>query len=131
MINELKKNDISFEYHYLYSYNNLDKLYSYLDAYIVSSRIEGGPRSILESMATGVQIYSSQVGQANEIIKNNFNGQIYDLNNIDNLVNLIIQNQKDENLIKKILINARNTAEKNDHKNHSEYWKIFFNTLKR
>lgn len=40
----------------------LNNLYNMLDLYLVSSRFEGGPQSLLESMATKTPIYSTPVG---------------------------------------------------------------------
>lgn len=41
--------------------------YSLLDLYIVASRIEGGPKAILESMASGVPLVTTKVGMAPDI----------------------------------------------------------------
>lgn len=53
--------------------NNLDKrtineLYNCLDLYIVSSRYEGGPKAIIECLATNTPIISSRVGHAMDFI---------------------------------------------------------------
>jgi len=42
----------------------MPSLYHYLDYYLVTSRVEGGPQAILESMATRTPIYSTPVGIA-------------------------------------------------------------------
>lgn len=41
--------------------------YSGLDLYLISSRVEGGPRAILESLASGVPVVTTNVGQAREL----------------------------------------------------------------
>lgn len=41
--------------------------YSLLDLYIVASRIEGGPKAILESMASGVPLITTKVGMSPDI----------------------------------------------------------------
>lgn len=43
------------------------RAYSLLDLYIVASRIEGGPKAILESMACGVPLVTTKVGMAPDI----------------------------------------------------------------
>ena len=48
--------------------------YRALDAYWVTSRIEGGPVPLLESMATGVPVVSTPVGVALEAIEEGVNG---------------------------------------------------------
>ena len=43
-------------------------LYHALDAYLVASRQEGGPKAVLESMASGVPLVTTRVGQAMDIV---------------------------------------------------------------
>ncbi len=43
-------------------YHDLPRLYSILDYYLVTARLEGGPQSILETMATNTPILSTSVG---------------------------------------------------------------------
>ncbi len=43
------------------------RAYNLLDLYVVASRIEGGPKAILESMASGVPLISAKVGMAPDI----------------------------------------------------------------
>ena len=50
------------------SFQNLNKLYNLLDLYIVASRIEGGPQSILECAATKTPIISTDVGISSQIL---------------------------------------------------------------
>ena len=46
----------------------LNELYNCLDLYIVSSRIEGGPQSIVECAQAKVPIVSTDVGNASNIL---------------------------------------------------------------
>ena len=59
--------------------------------YLVSSRVEGGPRAILESMASGTIIFFTRLVSVRRNYKNNENGFLYDEKNIDNISNKIIQ----------------------------------------
>jgi len=71
--------------------------YNCLDLYIITSRVEGGPLALLECMATGVPIVTTRVGMVPEVIKNNINGFIADLNDVDQLVHYskeLIENKK-------------------------------------
>ena len=58
-------------------FHELNELYNCLDLYIVSSRVEGGPQSILECGLTKTPIISTDVGIANEILSKS----IYNMNN--------------------------------------------------
>ena len=66
---KLKESNINFSHYFYKNYEKVIKLYSLVDVYLVSSRVEGGPRAILESMASGTIIFSTRVGQSEEIIK--------------------------------------------------------------
>ena len=58
--------------------DELNELYNCLDLYIVSSREEGGPKAIVESMASGVPIVSTNVGMAKDFIIDKYNGGLVD-----------------------------------------------------
>ena len=55
-------------------YNAIVPYFHCLDLYLVTSRDEGGPKAILECMATGVPIVSSRVGMAQDLIRTGDNG---------------------------------------------------------
>ena len=61
LIKELKKEGIKFTYFEMIKNSQLNELYNCLDLYIVSSRLEGGPASIMEQIKT---IISTDVGIA-------------------------------------------------------------------
>tara|TARA_B100001996_G_scaffold365371_2_gene335212 strand:+ start:802 stop:1743 length:942 start_codon:yes stop_codon:yes gene_type:complete len=68
LINELDKLGIDFSYFEMVNFETLNELYNCLDLYIVSSRFEGGPQSILECGITKTPIISTDVGVASEIL---------------------------------------------------------------
>ena len=68
IISELRKNKINFKYFEMVSFKEINELYNLLDLYIVSSRFEGGPQSILECGITKTPIISTNVGIAEEIL---------------------------------------------------------------
>ena len=59
---------------YLQDYREIGKYYQALDAYLVTSREEGGPKGVLESMASGIPLISTRVGQAQDLVKQGING---------------------------------------------------------
>ena len=65
---------IPYSHSYLSSSDDLPPYYSALDVYAVTSRDEGGPKAILEAMACGIPIVSTNVGQAPDLIHNGLNG---------------------------------------------------------
>ena len=83
VVNFLKKNNIKFSHFYINKHEEMNDLYNLLDLYLVTSREEGGPLSIPETLACGVPIITSRVGMADEFIKNDYNGYIVDIGNIE------------------------------------------------
>ena len=75
---ELSKRKIKFIHVFVKSYTEIAKFYNALDLYIVSSREEGGPKAIVESMASGVPIVSTNVGMAKDFIIDKYNGGLVD-----------------------------------------------------
>lgn len=66
--NELKNNLIPFYLFEMSNSKNLNYLYNCLNLYIVSSRIEGGPQSIMECAITKTPIISTDVGFAKQFL---------------------------------------------------------------
>lgn len=73
---ELYKRNIRFKHIFLKNYEDIVTYYHALDLYIVSSREEGGPKPMIESMASGVPLVTTNVGMANDFIRDNINGGI-------------------------------------------------------
>lgn len=46
---------------------DIARIYQALDLYIVSSRIEGGPKAVLESMASGIPLISTDMGMISDM----------------------------------------------------------------
>jgi hypothetical protein len=78
IINKLTKANIEYVYHEMVTVKELNEIYNCLDLYIVSSRVEGGPRSIMECGLAKVPIISTDVGIATLILNVDC---IYDMNN--------------------------------------------------
>ncbi len=62
LINQLEKHNINYVYYELVELNEINELYNCLDLYVVSSRVEGGPRSIIECGLVKTPIISTDVG---------------------------------------------------------------------
>ena len=78
LINELNKLEIEFSYFEMANFKTINELYNCLDLYIVASRFEGGPQSILECGVTNTPIISTDVGVASEILSPE---SIFDMSN--------------------------------------------------
>lgn len=72
--------------HFLFErYANVGPLFQTLDCYIVSSRQEGGPKAILESMASGIPLVTTRVGQAMDMVNQQRNGFMVDVGDAEGL----------------------------------------------
>lgn len=59
---------------YVQAHAELAECYHALDLYLVTSREEGGPMGLMESMASGVSVVSTTVGMAPDLIVDGVNG---------------------------------------------------------
>lgn len=60
-IDDLKENTLE--------QRTVNLLYNSVDLYVVASRLEGGPKAVLECAAAGVKVISSPVGQAPDVLQ--------------------------------------------------------------
>ena len=86
VIQQLNKNNIQYKYFEMCDFNTLNELYNCLDLYIVSSRVEGGPRAINECALTKTPIYSTKVG-IYELLLNK--ESIFDVDNPETIINCV------------------------------------------
>jgi len=66
IIGELEKKGIPFKYFEMIGLHELNELYNCLDLYVVSSRVEGGPRAIVEGGLSKTPLISTDVGIASD-----------------------------------------------------------------
>lgn len=126
--NELKKINVPFKHINFDNYNDALKLYKCINVYVITSREEGGPRAIMESFASKTPLVTTNVGQAIDLVENNFNGFKSEKVNEEYLAELIFSKvyKKVDNL-DKILTNGYLTAKKNSYNSQIPLWKNFFN----
>lgn len=68
VISRLKKAGISYTYYEMVNFRDLNRLYNCLDLYLVTSRFEGGPQSVLECSSNKTNILSTNVGIADIVL---------------------------------------------------------------
>jgi glycosyltransferase involved in cell wall biosynthesis len=89
----------------------LGRAYHQVDVCLVTSRQEGGPKSVLEAMAAGVPVVSTRVGQAAELIADGENGLLADVDDVDALVHAVQRLHDDAPLRERLRLAGRATAE--------------------
>ena len=129
--NELKANQIPFFHTYPSNHEDLKKLYHALDIYLITSREEGGPMGLLESIACGTPVASTNVGMASDIIKDKITGVLADEIEIENIAQkveyLINMSKKQRGILQ---IKARKVVEKCDWSYVAkEHWEKVYNPL--
>ena len=76
---------VSYRHEVIPHYWDIISLYHCLDIYLISSREEGGPKAILESLAAAVPLVSTKVGMAPDVIEHGENGLLAEIEDIDTL----------------------------------------------
>lgn len=103
------------------SHDKLPKYLNKADVYISSSLVEGMSNSILEAMACGLPIITTDVGGTKELIKekgDQQNGVIIEKTaDIDSIIEALIHYLENPNLIKVHGLNSRKIAEQMSWKN--------------
>jgi glycosyltransferase involved in cell wall biosynthesis len=82
----LERANVPYRHVQLPSRDALGRAYHALDAYLVTARQEGGPKSVLEAMAAGVPLVTTRVGQAPDIVRDGENGLLADVDDVEALV---------------------------------------------
>lgn len=71
---ELTRRQIPFVHTFIKNQAEIADCYHALDMYLVTSREEGGPKGIMEGMASGVPVVSTAVGMAEDLIVDDVTG---------------------------------------------------------
>ena len=88
------------------------KMYSSCKIWFLTSTLEGFPKPILEAMACGCVVISTDCGGPRDIIQDGVNGFLVGVGNTGEMVHKIITVYKDEKLCKHICVNAMKTVQK-------------------
>ena len=123
---------IKFHHEYFKNPEQVSTFYHALDLYIMASRIEGGPRSLMESQATGIPIIATKVGMAEEVIRDGHNGFLVETEDIGNIVKKSLKILTDGDLRDTFIKNAFRTVQRYDYSIISkEFENKIYNTLKK
>ncbi|HCD36243.1 MAG TPA: glycosyl transferase family 1 [Chlorobium sp.] len=121
----LERLSIPYTHRLLDDYTDIGRYYHALDAYIISSRDEGGPKAVLESMASGVPLISTKVGQATDLISHGENGFLANIEDSEALAHWTTKAIQDSTSRKAIIENGLITAAEHDYDNQLMQWKAF------
>jgi glycosyltransferase involved in cell wall biosynthesis len=110
---ELEARGIPYRHAVPGSRSELGRGYHALDVTLVASRQEGGPKSLLESLAAGVPLATTRVGQAPELLTDGENGLLADVDDVDALMSAVLRIHADESLSTRLRTAGRLIAEEN------------------
>jgi glycosyltransferase involved in cell wall biosynthesis len=117
---------VPYSHVYLDSYPRIGELFQALDLYLVTSRQEGGPKAVLESMASGIPIISTRVGQATDLIQHEQNGWLTEIEDSEAITGWALHvHNLDEAALASILLRGRTTAEANSYPSQIPLWAKF------
>jgi glycosyltransferase involved in cell wall biosynthesis len=92
---------------------DIEELHSIINVYLLPSKAEGMPISLLEAMSCGKAVIASAVGENNHIINHMENGLLLSPTDFRQLVNYMNMLVHDKSLVERLGYNARTTVENN------------------
>ena len=104
------------------SRDELARAYHALDVYVVPSRQEGGPKGVLEAMASGVPLVTTRVGQAPEIVEHGRNGFLVDVDEPEAIADALLRIREDRALSDAFTAAGRRTAEQQTYEHLDTSW---------
>lgn len=89
---------------------DMQEIYSVIDISVLTSKTEGMPMSIIESMAFGVPVVASKVGGIPEVVNHGENGFLFEPGNHQKLAERILTLYNNEELRRRFSLDAKKTA---------------------
>jgi glycosyltransferase involved in cell wall biosynthesis len=121
---ELDRAGIAWTHRRVDRYEEIAGLYRAVNVTVVSSRQEGGPKAVLESMAAGVPLVTTRVGQAAEMVDDGVNGWLVDVEDADAIASRVVAVSEGA-ASPELLARARATAEENAYDRQLPLWRGF------
>lgn len=108
IVNKIKKMHIEKKVILTGMVENVEDYLNCSDIYVLSSFREGVSRTMLEAMSCKIPVISTNIRGSREIIRDNYNGILYEKFNLNQLISSILKLKNNKELVKKITSNAHN-----------------------
>jgi len=126
----LERAGIPYRHRYLPSLEGVARAYEAIDLCVVASRDEGGPRAVLESMAIGVPLVTTRVGQAADLVRHGENGWMVEVEDVDGIVTCARHvAEAPRAALEHVLRAGRRTAEENSYEALRPRWRRLLERL--
>jgi glycosyltransferase involved in cell wall biosynthesis len=122
---ENAKKKLPIKHYESYPYTKISDIYNISKILLLTSRFEGLPTTILESLSCETPVIASDVGGVSEVISNGINGYLFDLSAKEKIYKVILDLVHNETYLKKLGENGRKIIEK------SYSWNIISNKIER
>ena len=126
---ELDRLGIPFRHLLARSRDELARAYHALDAYVVASRQEGGPKGALEAMAAGAPLVTTRVGQTSDLVEHGRNGFLVDVDDAEAIADAVLRVRDDRAVVDVMTAAARTTAERFGYELLDPVWEELLSTL--
>jgi glycosyltransferase involved in cell wall biosynthesis len=122
----LERLGIPYRHRLVARYADLAQLYHALDAYVVPSRQEGGPKGVLEAMAAGVPVVTTRVGQAMDLLRHGENGWLVEVEDPEGLAHWLSHVAARPPELEAVVREGLRTARAHEHRAQQPLWRAFF-----
>jgi glycosyltransferase involved in cell wall biosynthesis len=101
--------NVPYSHQYKEDFHEIPPLYRALDLYLITSREEGGPEGVLESMASGIPLVTTKVGLAPDVVEHRSNGMLAGVEDVSGLVKAASEVIEGKNLRDQLVSSALKT----------------------
>jgi glycosyltransferase involved in cell wall biosynthesis len=119
---ELESRGVALRHVLLETRADLGRAYHALDVTLVASRQEGGPKAVLESLAAGIPLVTTRVGQASELLTDGEDGLLAEVDDVDALTAALLRVHADPALAGRLRTAGRLKAETNADERLDDRW---------
>ena len=122
----LERLEIPYCHRIVERYYQIGQLYQALDAYVVPSRQEGGPKGVFEAMASGVPVVTTRVGQAMDLVRHRENAWMVDVDDAEGLAHWLAHLAERSPELPEVIAAGLETAAVNTYEAQLPLWRSFF-----